>query len=83
MAWNLDSGSGGNKNVVLVQDGERSNHSFPSTTTLNDAVKNVATGAGLGSVLVRADGRDVEQDEGDSALSEFGSIEVMPKMAGA
>lgn len=82
-AWDVNGGTGGPSTVVSIVNGDKQNHEFEGSTLLSEAIKTVASKLGLGSVIVRADGRDVQQSEGSQPISEFNSIELTPKMAGA
>jgi hypothetical protein len=81
MAWETGSTTG--TNVVSIHNGEEKTYSFEGTKLLKEVVQSVASQMGFGSVLVKADGRDVQPDEGDKAISSFSRIEVVPKHSGA
>lgn len=81
MAW--DASNSGNTEVVAENNGETRNFNISGNTKLKDAIGQVSSSMGYGSVLVTCDGRTVEPNEGDSPISTWRLIKVVPKMAGA
>ena len=85
MAWETGEGgvTVGGTRIVSIVDGVERAFTFDGGTLLKDVVQGVATQMNFGSVLVKADGRNVEPTEGDSAVSTFQRVEILPKYSGA
>jgi hypothetical protein len=80
MAWESNTNA---TKVVAIKDGVERDFNFDGTMLLKDTIRRVSSQMGLGTVLVKADGRNVEPDEGMKAISEYQRIEVIPKNSGA
>ena len=90
MAWETNTAArqGATSNepvthVIAKSEGNEESFSYAPSTLLKDAVSRTASAMGFGTVLVKADGRTVEPNEGNTPISQFGSIEIMPKISGA
>ena len=85
MTWNAStSTSTGPVKVSLVSNGTTSTTEFDRTKTVSDAVLEVARGAGLKNFVVeKADGTEVDEDEGSLTLAETGDLKVFPEAVGA
>ena len=81
MAW--ESANNSATSVVAIRDGEERSFNFGGETKLKDAVSSISSQMGFNGVLVKCDGRIVEPEEGETAISDFSKVEVMPKIAGA
>lgn len=80
MAW---ENTNGNTKVVAESNGEERSFNFEGSMKLKDAVREVSRSMSYGSVLVTADGRNVEPNEGEKPISDFSLVKIVPKMAGA
>jgi hypothetical protein len=79
-----NSGNVGNgTKVVSIQNGRETAFDFDGNTPLMDVVKQVASRMGYGAVLVSADGRNVEPNEGTKPVNSFQRVEIVPKFSGA
>lgn len=82
MSW--DVGSSDTVEVVLVRNGRETAISFPSDTTVGEAVSKMARENGLTSVIVKdSDGNEINQSRSDEELGDVGRITLTPKNTGA
>ena len=81
MVWEATSSS--NTKVVAKVNGEEKTFSYGGDMKLKDVVAQVASSINAGTVLVYADGREVQSNEGETAISSFRTIEVVPKQEAA
>lgn len=81
--WNTTPVENGNKTIKTHKDGETKEDSYPSNLTLTEAIGKTASKYGLSTVIVKCDGNEVQPDAGNRQLSEFNTIELFPKFAGA
>lgn len=78
--WNV----GGNKKITLAMNGDTRDYSYDASSSLAEAVRDIAQKNHLASVSVMHDGEDVGPSEGGKPLSSFdGELEVTPKAQGA
>ena len=82
MAWEASDMNGHTK-VIARKDGVERDFTFDGATKLKDVVRQVSNVMGFGNVLVTADGSSVEPEEGETAISHYSRIEIVPKFAGA
>jgi len=82
MAWDNTSATS-TKNVNIHQNGGVNTYSYPSSTLLSEAVQKASQTARLSTVIVKCDGNEVQPDAGSTPISQFGSIDIYPKFAGA
>tara|TARA_Y100000310_G_C20367774_1_gene662041 strand:- start:405 stop:650 length:246 start_codon:yes stop_codon:yes gene_type:complete len=81
MVWENTSTEG--TVVVAIANGEERSFQYDGSKPLKDVITDVASQMSFGSVLVKADGRNVEPSEGETVISSFKRIEIVPKTTGA
>jgi len=80
MTWEVN----GQINVKVVTPSGTEVEQFDGTTLLKDVVREVANKYSMKNLIVRTqDGREIEPDEGDKPVSEFGDLEITAKTVAA
>ncbi len=80
MTWEVN----GQINVKVVTPSGTEVEQFDGNTLLKDVVREVANKYSMKNLIVRTqDGREIEPDEGDKPVSEFGDLEITAKTVAA
>ena len=80
MTWEVN----GQINVKVVTPSGTEVEQFDGTALLKDVVREVANKYSMKNLIVRTqDGREIEPDEGDKPISEFGDLEITAKTVAA
>jgi len=80
MTWEVN----GQINVKVVTPSGTEVEQFDGTTLLKDVVREVANKYSMKNLIVRTqDGREIEPDEGNKPVSEFGDLEITAKTVAA
>ena len=80
MSWEVDN----QINVRVVTPSGTENEQFDGSMLLRDVVREVANRYSMKNLIVRTqDGRELEPEEGDRPVSEFGDLEITAKTVAA
>jgi len=83
MVWNAEGSSTGRIKIVVKSESENT-YEYAGTENTITAVRESARQSGIRKFSVYAeDGRELDEDEANKALSEVGNLEVVEEMVAA
>jgi 3-deoxy-D-arabino-heptulosonate 7-phosphate (DAHP) synthase len=81
MVWDITRG---NRTVTVVMNGGIRTEEYSGSTTVEEALRDVAAKYSLRSIIVEdSHGEAVEPEQGEEPLNSVGNLTVRPKLTGA